>query len=147
MFFIVLLNVSLLEIEKSRGTSSWCTWRKRACEEHLAGTRSVAAVPVVGEQLEETMERAHGKRKIELELFCLLALKIAPPRMVRSRRNHPLQAILKENRSLWNLPSLLEILLLSWILLIPITVLRKSMKKNPLSKWSKIFLLRKITDF
>lgn len=50
---------------------SWCTWRKRACEEHLAGTRSMAAVPVVGEQLEETMERARGKTKIELEPFCL----------------------------------------------------------------------------
>lgn len=77
-----------------------------------------------------------------LSRVALLALKIAPPRMVRttSRRNHhPLQVILKEeNRAVSLKIFYCYLILLSWILF---TQSRKSTKKNLLSK---IFLVEKI---
>lgn len=77
-----------------------------------------------------------------LSRVALLALKIAPPRIVRttSRRNHhPLQVILKEeNRAVSLKIFYCYLILLSWILF---TQSRKSTKKNLLSK---IFLVEKI---
>lgn len=107
----------------------------------------MAAVPLVGEQSEETMERARGKRKIELEHHlvsgCASRAKNCPA--THAANNESKESSLKENGAAsfetFCCYSILLLFLLSWILLI--TMLRKSTKKNPLSK---IFLLKKIID-